>query len=251
MKIDKGQMVAVLAIVAILIIVGVLASVKNIEGGMTSKTEKIYVERQSEVTATLIMDFGDGTVWSYPNITTGSATVHGLLRECAHIDNFTIETKYDGKLNRFSIVIADVAHNETNGAYWQYWLNDIRGPGNCEDLPIQNNTMVKWMFTSAVMATAIIDFGNGTVWEYEDIITTDATVYGFLTEASRIGDFEITVSTYGDAVFVNSIACVENAADYSKGWQYWVNDEYGMVGVNQQPVINGDTILWKYAEYGW
>lgn len=249
--IDKGQTVAILAIVAILIIVGVLASVSSMRGGVTAKFEKIYVERQNEVVATLIIDFGDDTVWSYPNITTGDATVHGLLRECARIDNFTIETKYDGKLDRFSLVIAGVAHNETNSAYWQYWLNDTRGPSNCDDLPIQNNTIVKWTFTSAVMATVTIDFGNGTVRKYEDIITTDATVYGFLMEASRIGDFVITVSTYGDAVFVSSIAGMENAADYSKGWQYWVNDDYGMVGANQYPVTNGDTILWKYAEYGW
>jgi len=99
-----------------------------------------------------------------------------------------------------------------------------------------------------ITATVYIDFGNGTVWKFENITTKNSTVYGFLLEAARQGNFTVDTTYYGawDSVFVNSIAGVKNQA--GKYWQYWINGEYGKVGADKQRVNNSDIIEWKFTE---
>ena len=99
-----------------------------------------------------------------------------------------------------------------------------------------------------VTATVYIDFGNGTVWKFENITTKNSTVYGSLLEAARQGNFAVDATYYGawDSVFVNSIAGVKNQA--GKYWQYWINGEYGTVGADKQRVNNSDIIEWKFIE---
>ena len=99
-----------------------------------------------------------------------------------------------------------------------------------------------------VTATVYINFGNGTVWKFENITTRNATVYGLLLEAAKQGNFSVDATYYGEmnSVFINSIAGVENQE--GKYWQYWINGKYGNVGADKQKVNNSDVIEWKYTE---
>lgn len=103
-----------------------------------------------------------------------------------------------------------------------------------------------------ITASISMDFGNETVWNYEDM-TVDgesATVFGFLLAAAQEGAFKVTYTYYGqyDSYLVDSINEVINGEN-NKYWQYWINREYGMVGADKQPVNNGDIIEWKFTGF--
>ncbi len=90
---------------------------------------------------------------------------------------------------------------------------------------------------------------NHTIWVFENISTRNASVYGFLIEASKIGNFNIG-STYYESyhsVFVSSIAGVETGTN-NKYWQYWVNGKYGEVGCSKKAVENNDVIEWRFTK---
>ncbi|HDO19251.1 MAG TPA: DUF4430 domain-containing protein [Thermoplasmatales archaeon] len=106
--------------------------------------------------------------------------------------------------------------------------------------------------TLPITASVFIDFGNGTSLSFTNITTCNATVFGLLLEAAKMGNFSVKYTYYGeyDSMFVDSIAGVENGKD-NRWWQYYVNGEYGMVGADKKPVKDGDIIEWKFEESQW
>ncbi len=103
-----------------------------------------------------------------------------------------------------------------------------------------------------ITASISMDFGNETVWNYEDMTVDgeNATVFGFLLAAAQEGALKVTYTYYGqyDSYLVDSINGVINGEN-NKYWQYWINREYGVVGADKQPVNNGDIIEWKFIGF--
>ncbi len=103
--------------------------------------------------------------------------------------------------------------------------------------------------TEEITATVKIDFGNETVYTYE-IKTINNTVYGFLLESARKGEFSVNTTYYGtfDSIFIDSIANIENGQD-NKFWVYYINGVSGSVGADKQNVENNDLIEWKFETF--
>jgi hypothetical protein len=143
MKIDKGQGVAIAAIVAIVVIVGILAGVSA-----TRNERIVYVEKVGNpVTATLIIDFENGTVWNY-SVTTTNATVYGLLMDASHAYNFTVKSHYDSGAGMFVDSIAGAENGEGN-RYWMYSVNNNSPWENpsADKKTLSNNDVVSWTYT--------------------------------------------------------------------------------------------------------
>jgi hypothetical protein len=83
-----------------------------------------------------------------------------------------------------------------------------------------------------------LDFGNGTVLDFQDVEGTNVLN---MTESVT----EVEVIWYGDLVFVTSIAGTSNNESAGLWWQYWVNDELGPVAANKYQVQDDDTVSWK------
>ncbi len=100
-----------------------------------------------------------------------------------------------------------------------------------------------------VTATIIIDFGNGTTNTY-GIKTTNATVYGFLMEAAKLGEYDVKTTYYStyDSLLIESISDMENRQD-NKYWIYYINNASGSVAADKQVVINNDIIEWRFEEF--
>jgi len=141
MKIDKGQMVAIVAIVAIVVIVGILAGVS------TTRNERIVYVEKNPVTATLIIDFGNGTVWNY-SVTTKNATVYGLLMDASHAHNFTVKSRYDSSAGMFVDSIAG-AENGEESRYWMYSVNNNSPWENpsADKKTLTNDDVISWTYT--------------------------------------------------------------------------------------------------------
>jgi hypothetical protein len=89
---------------------------------------------------------------------------------------------------------------------------------------------------SGIMLT--IDFGNGTVREYNDLAGTTV-----LEVTSAILDVE--VQWFGPFAYIRSIEGLVGAGE--NGWQYWVNGEYASVAVSHYLLDDNDTITWIYS----
>lgn len=108
-------------------------------------------------------------------------------------------------------------------------------------------------------ATVIINFGNETLWTFENITTENNTVFGFLIEAADEGGFSIDTKYYsGMGIFINEIAGVQHGTDIpgiddedQRWWQYYVNDELGPVAADRQKVNDGDIIEWRFEIPSW
>ncbi len=75
--------------------------------------------------------------------------------------------------------------------------------------------------------------------EYLSEAMDDFSAVGFTYEASE-GDWGLFVTTV-DGVVADS--------EDSAYWAIYVNGEYGMYGVDQQPVTDGDTFRFAYETY--
>ena len=86
--------------------------------------------------------------------------------------------------------------------------------------------------------TVNIDFGNGTILSFEDVVAD--TVYNATRQVVNIEE-----EWYGDLVFITSIAGVANDPDQNRWWQYWVNGVLGPVAANKYHLEDGDLVEWR------
>ena len=102
-----------------------------------------------------------------------------------------------------------------------------------------------------VTATIIIKYGDGTIATYS-IVTKNATIYGFLMEAAKEGNFDVKTTYYSgfDSLLIDSIGGYTGGDD-NKWWSYYINDEYGTIGADKQMVNSGDVVEWKFEEFEW
>ena len=102
-----------------------------------------------------------------------------------------------------------------------------------------------------ITATVIIDYGNGKSDSYI-IKSKNSTVYSFLLETSKQGNFKVDSTYYEEynSYLINSINGYSSGQD-NKYWIFYVNGEAGIQGANITPVENDDFIEWKFEEYSY
>ncbi|MFW9957257.1 MAG: DUF4430 domain-containing protein [Candidatus Odinarchaeota archaeon] len=91
---------------------------------------------------------------------------------------------------------------------------------------------------AAERITLTIDFGNGTIREYNDL--NGSTV---LEVTSSVLDVDI--QWFGTLAYIRGIEGFVGEGEY--GWQFWVNGEFASVAVNLYTLEDNDTIEWVYS----
>jgi len=137
---DKGIMA--IAIIAVAVVAGASVTAIYMYGENESSAEPI--------TASVKIDFGNGTIWDYPNISVDGkhATVYGILLEAAHEGNFSVKYTYYGQYDSILIdSIAGVVNGDGN-KYWQYWLNGDYGMVGADKQPVADNDIIEWKFAA-------------------------------------------------------------------------------------------------------
>lgn len=102
--------------------------------------------------------------------------------------------------------------------------------------------------TDEINTTLKINYGNNNIEEY-NIKLTNATVYTVLIKASKDYNLLVEAEYYlqYQSHYVFSINSTKEGNN-NKFWQYYINGKYGTIGVDLQPVKEGDIIEWKYQE---
>ena len=86
--------------------------------------------------------------------------------------------------------------------------------------------------------TLTVDFGNGTIREYNDLNGTTV-----LEVTSSVLDIE--VEWFGPYAYIREIGGLVGEGQY--GWQYWVNGEFASAAVNQYLLNDNDIVSWVYS----
>ncbi len=92
-----------------------------------------------------------------------------------------------------------------------------------------------------------IDYGNDTVTTFEDVyLFRNATALDALRAIANVTTEPFT----GMGLLVAGVdGLLNDWMGAGKGWQYWLNGEYGLEAADRQILINGDRVDWKYTTY--
>jgi len=96
-----------------------------------------------------------------------------------------------------------------------------------------------------------VGFGAGEekVATYSGVKVEEETVLGLLLKVASEQGFEVdfTPPSGEMGAFVKSIGGGENTS--GKFWQFWVNNEYGQVAMDQQEIKDGDVVEIKFRGF--
>ncbi len=116
---------------------------------------------------------------------------------------------------------------------------------------VKTTSLLEGLKASTVKVNIIIDYGNGTIQEFRDIIldVKGATALNALMTVAKV---KYTVYPFG--IFVDSINNVENSMELNCWWLYNIKKPNGEevspeVGADQYRVSNGDTVVWRYTKF--
>ena len=99
-----------------------------------------------------------------------------------------------------------------------------------------------------IHAIVIINYGDDNMDEYT-VEATSATVYSLLIKTSEENNFDVVAEYYKEfgSHLIESINSVKGEGDMF--WQYYVNEDLGMVSADSCPVQDNDIIEWKYEKF--
>lgn len=94
----------------------------------------------------------------------------------------------------------------------------------------------------------MFDYSNNTVQVFEGIdVVEGTTLFDILNILATQNDIEFTYEDYGEnmGIFITSINTIGSEDVPDHWWQYWVNNQYGKVGVSNYVVRSEDVIFFK------
>ncbi len=133
-------------------VIVILIAIIAVLGAISAYNFLTVVEKE-ETTATVIINFGNETLWTFGDITTENNTVYGFLIEAADEGSFSIDTKYYSGMGIFINEIAGVEHgtdipgiDDEDQRWWQYYVNGELGPVAADRQKVNDGDIIEWRF---------------------------------------------------------------------------------------------------------
>ncbi len=136
---------AVILLVAMAVIVGIYAlSNDGSDNGSSGGANQT-------MNASVTIAFGNGTTWSYDNvsISVANATVYKLTFKAAEAGTFPISSTYYPQYDSHLITAIGGVANGQNDSYWQYTVNGTAGEVGADRHPVANGDHVRWTFKAS------------------------------------------------------------------------------------------------------
>ncbi len=106
---------------------------------------------EATVTATVVIDFGNGTILRFENLTMENATVYDFTLEAANQGGFSVNATHH-EMGVFVDSIAGIEHGtyigigDEESRWWQYYVNGELGPVAADKLMVNNSDVIEWRF---------------------------------------------------------------------------------------------------------
>lgn len=106
-------------------------------------------------------------------------------------------------------------------------------------------------YTRGSLVSVMLDYGDGTFRTFNDVkVGEQESIFDLLKTLTEENDIEFSFKDYGGdmGAFITSIndtnSELEGRTDY--WWQYWVNNQYGAIGMSNYLIQPGDIVLLKF-----
>lgn len=111
--------------------------------------EENSVSEPSTITASLMVDFGDGQIQTFNNIELAEETsVFDFLKKVSEDNN--LELKYQDFGEELGVMVEKIGDKENNfdkNHYWQYWINNSYAKVGASQMKLNNHDNVEWKYT--------------------------------------------------------------------------------------------------------
>ncbi len=117
----------------------------NADIGVPSR-EALSVERGASSTASLMLDYGDGSVKVYKDLSVATGeTMMQLLEKTTQDAKLEFTTKSYAGLGK---IVESIGRkkNGANNMYWQYWVNNQYVPVGAESYVVKPGDVISWKF---------------------------------------------------------------------------------------------------------
>ena len=97
----------------------------------------------------------------------------------------------------------------------------------------------------------MLDFGDGRIKTFSNIAVDDnATVFELLEKITAENNLELKYKDYGGdmGAMIESIGEPASDSMADSYWQFWVNNEYALIGASNYHLQDGDVVEWKYIK---
>lgn len=102
-----------------------------------------------------------------------------------------------------------------------------------------------------INASLMLDFGDGRVKTFNNIAVNDnSTIFELLEKITAENNLEFKYKDYGSDMGAMIELIGESASDSKSDryWQFWVNNEYALIGASNYRLQDGDVVEWKYIK---
>jgi len=146
----KGNLIyASKILIPLIIIIGLFLG--GISAGIIT-FEPPKVISYGEVTATLVIDFGDGTTYSNV-LTVDNSTVFDFLLEADKKGDITVKTTYSEQMGGYEIESityqgSEYVHGKDYRWWWLFYINGQFATDSADKVYVQNDDLIEWKFES-------------------------------------------------------------------------------------------------------
>ena len=123
--------------------------------------------------------------------------------------------------------------------------------GIINELGLDNEEVDTSTIVTAKLTITYSNAGENDTLIFEEITTTESTVFGLLMAGSSQGNYKVTTTNAGQGVTVTDIAidnCETCQEEEGYSWQYTLNGFYSDIPANRNIISNGDIIEWTYTD---
>ncbi|MFL2941115.1 MAG: hypothetical protein BEU01_00750 [Marine Group III euryarchaeote CG-Epi4] len=122
--------------------------------------------------------------------------------------------------------------------------------GILNELGLDNEEVDTSTIVTAKLTITYSNAGENDTLVFEEITTTESTVFGLLRAGSSQGNYEVTTTNAGQGITVTDIIisnCENCQEEEGYGWQYTLNGFYSDIAANRNIITNGDVVEWIYT----
>ena len=144
-KVITGMKLLIPLIVIIVLFVSAVGLGVVTVGPFNSNSLSDQQNERTITSATIIIDYGNGTITSYA-VYTKNNTVYGFLMEAARIGGFDVKTTY---YSSFDSLLVDTIGDKTGGEdnkYWSYYINEEYGTIGADKQIVESGDVIEWKF---------------------------------------------------------------------------------------------------------
>lgn len=141
------KLIAKIIIVVVVFVAGFYVGGQQALSPSNGNQEIIQEEANEEILANLMLDFGNGQVRTFNDVSLPKdATAFEFLNQTTSENNLELGSKDFGELGAFVESIGDIKNDVSGDRFWQYWVNNVYAKVGASLYKLNDGDIIEWKF---------------------------------------------------------------------------------------------------------